>query len=186
MAIKQLVIVATAMLLNGIDLSTTTAQTHAISLDFIHELKLTNVKAEFVTFKDRQALRVTDAAVSDNEQHGYAMLPGVEFQDGVIEVDLAGEPGPGAEEFARGFVGIGFRMVPDGSRFECIYLRPTIGRAEGVNPVPLPKPAGCEFERRDARYRETGRLSLMGACLGRPQPRWWAIRREDWASASRS
>jgi hypothetical protein len=130
MAIKQLVIVTTAMLLNGIDLSTTTAQTHAISLDSIQELTLTNVKAEFVTFKGRQALRVTDGAVSVNEQHGYAMLPGVEFQDGVIEVELAGEPGPGAEEFARGFVGIGFRMVPDGSRFECIYLRPTNGRAE--------------------------------------------------------
>lgn len=37
---------------------------------------------------------------------------------------------PGAAEGARGFVGITFRVSPNGSRFECIYLRPTNGRAE--------------------------------------------------------
>jgi len=31
---------------------------------------------------------------------------------------------------ARGFVGIAFRVSLNGSRFECIYLRPTNGRAE--------------------------------------------------------
>jgi hypothetical protein len=33
-------------------------------------------------------------------------------------------------EGARGFVGIAFRAAADGSKFECIYLRPTNGRAE--------------------------------------------------------
>jgi hypothetical protein len=59
-----------------------------------------------------------------------AILPKTDFQDGVIEVDLAGEPGPGAGEGARGFVGVAFRIAPDQSRFECIYLRPTNGRAD--------------------------------------------------------
>jgi hypothetical protein len=106
-----------------------TAQT--IPIDSPDQLKLVNVKAESVTFKGRKALRVRDVAPPDFGDEGrLAILPKTDFQDGVIEVDLAGEPGPGAGEGARGFVGVAFRIAPDQSRFECIYLRPTNGRAD--------------------------------------------------------
>ena len=102
-----------------------------IPLDSPDQLKLVNVKAEAVTFKGRKALRVHDAAPPDLGDEGrLAILPNTDFQDGVIEVDLAGEPRAGAGEGARGFVGIAFRVAADQSRFECIYLRPTNGRAE--------------------------------------------------------
>ena len=105
-------------------------QAQTISLD-TEQLKLVNVKAEMITFKGRKALRVRDAAAPGTGDEGrLAILPKTDFQDGIIEVDLAGEPGPGAGEGARGFVGIAFRVAPDQSRFECIYLRPTNGRAE--------------------------------------------------------
>lgn len=58
------------------------------------------------------------------------ILTATNFADGVIEVDLAGRPGSGAVEAARGFVGVAFRVAADVSRFECFYLRPTNGRAE--------------------------------------------------------
>jgi hypothetical protein len=117
-------IFATASALPGV-------QTHTISLDSTDQLKLVNVKAETVTFKGRKALRVRDAAPSGTGDEGrLAVLPNTDFQDGIIEIDLTGEPGPGAAEGARGFVGIAFRVAPDQSRFECIYLRPTNGRAE--------------------------------------------------------
>jgi hypothetical protein len=106
-------------------------QAQTISLDSTELLKLVNVKAEAITFKGRKALRVRDAAAPGTGDEGrLAILPKTDFQDGIIEVDLAGEPGPGAGEGARGFVGIAFRVAPDQSRFECIYLRPTNGRAE--------------------------------------------------------
>ncbi len=102
-----------------------------ISLDSPDQFKLINVKAETVTFKGRKALRVSDAALAGAGDEGrLVVLPKTDFQDGIIEVDLAGEPGPGAGEGARGFVGVAFRIAPDQSRFECIYLRPTNGRAE--------------------------------------------------------
>ena len=108
-----------------------TLQAQTISLDSLDQLKLVNVKAETVTFKGRKALRVLDAAKPGSGDEGrLVILPKTEFQDGVIEVDLAGEPGPGAAEGARGFVGVAFRVAADQSRFECIYLRPTNGRAE--------------------------------------------------------
>jgi len=102
-----------------------------ISLTSPGQLKPVNVKVETVTFKGRKALRVLDAAPPDSGDEGrLVILSKTDFQDGVIEVDLAGEPGPGAGEGARGFIGVAFRVAPDQSRFECIYLRPTNGRAE--------------------------------------------------------
>lgn len=102
-----------------------------VSLDAMDQLKLVNVKAEPVNFKGRKALRVSDAAAAGTGDEGrLVILPKTDFQDGIIEVDLAGEPGPGAGEGARGFVGMAFRVAPDASRFECFYLRPTNGRAE--------------------------------------------------------
>jgi len=65
-----------------------------------------------------------------NEDRVAVLLTPNSFHDGTIEADLAGEPGPGAFEAARGFVGIAFRVAPDVSKFECFYLRPTNGRAD--------------------------------------------------------
>jgi hypothetical protein len=98
----------------------------SLSLHSADGLTLRRVKAEPVTYKGRKAIRIT----SDGGENGFAIVAGPEFQDGTIEVDLAGEPGPGAQSQARGFVGVAFRMAPDASRFELIYLRPTNGRAD--------------------------------------------------------
>lgn len=109
----------------------TISHAQTISLDPVDQFKLVNVKVETVTFKGRSALRVSDAAPAGIGDEGrLVVLPKTEFQDGTIEIDLAGEPGPGAGEGARGFVGLAFRVAPDQSRFECIYLRPTNGRAD--------------------------------------------------------
>ena len=105
-------------------------QTQSIPLNSPDQLKLVNVKAEAVTFKDRKALRVSEAPSGVGNAEALVVLPKTDFQDGTIEVDLAGEPGQGAAEGARGFVGIAFRVAADQSRFECFYLRPTNGRAD--------------------------------------------------------
>ena len=108
-----------------------TVQAQTVSLDSPDQLKQINVKVETVAFKGRKALRVRDAAPAGSGDEGrLVVLPKTDFQDGIIEVDLTGEPGPNASETARGFVGIAFRLAADQSRFECIYLRPTNGRAE--------------------------------------------------------
>lgn len=122
-------LLAATLIIFAIAFTVVHAQT--VSLDSPDHLKLVNVKTETVTFKARKALRVRDAAPPDSGDEGrLVILPKTDFQDGVIEVDLAGEPGPGAGEGARGFIGVAFRVAPDQSRFECIYLRPTNGRAE--------------------------------------------------------
>ena len=106
-------------------------QTQKFPLTSTQGIKPVNVKAEVVTYKGRRGLQVTDAAPPELGDEGrLAVLTDTEFQDGTIEVDLTGEPLPNAGEGARGFVGVAFRVNADQSRFECIYLRPTNGRAE--------------------------------------------------------
>ena len=60
----------------------------------------------------------------------FVRLPGITFSNGTIEVEVAGRPLPDAPPAARGFIGVAFRIADDLSSFECIYLRPTNGRAD--------------------------------------------------------
>jgi hypothetical protein len=108
------------------------AQTRAITLplDSTEGLKPINAKVESVTYKGRKALRVTDSAPEGTSDDGrLVVVTGSQFEDGLIEVDVAGDRIPGAAEAARGFVGIAFRVAPDGPPFEAFYLRPYNGRS---------------------------------------------------------
>ena len=71
---------------------------------------------------------VPGADVPDDPK--FAMIDGLEFHDGTIEVEVAGKLLPDAPEQARGFIGVAFRIAPDLSAFECMYIRPTNGRAQ--------------------------------------------------------
>jgi hypothetical protein len=109
------------------------AQTRAIKLplDSAEGLKPVNVKVEPVAYKGRKALRVTDDAPAGTSDAGrLVIVKGSEFQDGAVEVELTGDRVPGAGEGARGFVGVAFRVAPDGPPFEVFYLRPYNGRSE--------------------------------------------------------
>jgi hypothetical protein len=85
-------------------------------------LELHGVKAETVEYLGRKAIRLT--TVSQNDESGSAFLPGVDFQDGTIEADVAVHitTPPGVR--MPGFSGIGFRAKADGSEYEVFYLRP--------------------------------------------------------------
>ena len=109
------------------------AQTTALKLplDSTEGLKAVNTKIEAVTYKGRKALRVTDTAPEGTSDGGrLVVLTGSQFEDGVIEVDVAGDRIPGASEVARGFVGVAFRVAQDATAFEAFYLRTYNGRSE--------------------------------------------------------
>ena len=133
--IKQPGVLLIALLTMALSTGFTQVKPTTVSLDNPSEMQFRNVKTEQVTYKGRKALRVTDAAppnVADGIQ--LVILNKTEFQDGVIEIELAGEPAANAGEGARGFVGVAFRVnldaAKDAARYECFYLRPTNGRTD--------------------------------------------------------
>jgi hypothetical protein len=79
------------------------------------------LRAEAVKYLGRSCVRIT----MEGEDHdGLAMLQGTDFQDGVIEADIAlKRTMPPGVRFP-GFVGIAFRARPDASHYELFYLRP--------------------------------------------------------------
>jgi Domain of Unknown Function (DUF1080) len=132
---KQPVFILIAVLALALNTGFTQNKTITIPLDNLNEMDPRNVKMEQVTYKGRKALRALDAAaanVADGIQ--LVILNKTEFQDGVIEVELTGEPAANAGAGARGFVGVAFRVAAeagkDATKYECFYLRPTNGRAD--------------------------------------------------------
>lgn len=122
---------AAAILLAALSCS---AQTKSLTLDSASGLTLHNTVATPVSFKGKKAIRLTAASGAGggdaNRQDHLAILNGLDFTNGMIEADLAGEPGPGAAGGARGFVGVAFRVQSDRKTYDCFYLRPTNGRAD--------------------------------------------------------
>jgi len=80
------------------------------------------VKFEPATYQGQKAMLVT--TLSNDDKAGFGLLPGIDFQDGTIEVDVAVKvlTPPGVR--MPGFTGLMFRSKPDGSEYELFYLRP--------------------------------------------------------------
>jgi hypothetical protein len=72
---------------------------------------------------------IKDPAVTESDEPTFAELKGIDFKNGTIEIKVLSRLLPNAPESARGFIGIAFRINDSNSKFECIYIRPTNGRA---------------------------------------------------------
>lgn len=130
-----------------------------LALDSTDGLELVNVQAEPGSLDGREGLKVSgDPQViaaanakrrelrAEMEARGeqlrgpgafeslrtnhLAIVAGVEFGNGTIELEVAGQPAPGAQGGARGFVGVAWRLQDDKKTYDCFYLRPTNGRSD--------------------------------------------------------
>jgi hypothetical protein len=109
----------------------------AFPLDSTKGLQPQGVQISAVTYQGRKAIKVisspekaAEIAAQKSGSGGIVILPGTSFHNGTIEVDVSGQPRAGAPGDARGFVGVGFRLTPDAAKYECVYIRPTNGRAD--------------------------------------------------------
>jgi hypothetical protein len=97
---------------------------------------LSGVSIEEVPYGGQRAGRMTmppeanqDPETEQLSDRNYmAWLP-LDFQNGIIEVDILSELAPSAPGYARGFIGLAFR-IDDSGQFESIYLRPTNSTAD--------------------------------------------------------
>src|SRR5216684_1027934 len=119
---------AVTVLVSGCLLAETPARVQVFPLRTADGLITQKVKTEAVKYLGRESVRIT---VEGEDRDGMALLPGTDFQDGVIEADIAlkSTTPPGVR--FPGFVGIAFRARPDGSHYEMFYLRP--GNADAAD-----------------------------------------------------
>lgn len=102
---------------------------NSYQLNDLSKLELFNLNAELVAYRGRLALQLVERDATSEEQC-IAIIKDSTFKNGVIETEIAGIPKADAFEGARGFVGIAFRVQPQGKQFEYFFIRPTNGRAD--------------------------------------------------------
>ena len=69
-----------------------------------------------------------DSTVKLYDEPTFIKVKNIEFKDGTIEVNVLSKFLPNAPDWARGFIGIAFRINNDNSKFEGMYIRPSNGR----------------------------------------------------------
>lgn len=106
--------------------SAPTPKTQTFALSETKGLVERNVKLEPVTYQSRKAVRLTKNSGDD----GLAILPDVDFRDGVIEADLALKVTTQPGVRMPGFIGIAFRVQPDALHYELFYIRPGNSRSD--------------------------------------------------------
>ena len=95
-------------------------------------VKARNVTVKAVRYRDSDALEVRQTGPYRGfDTDTFAFVPGLDFHDGTIEVDVAGSSLADAPANARGFIGVAFRIDEQGGTFGCegLYIRPSNGRA---------------------------------------------------------
>lgn len=91
-------------------------------------LELRNVLATAGEHRGRKAVRIVE--VPGVRAETIAIVTGSDFEDGTIELELAGQVLAGAPPTSRGFVGVAFRVDPKSLAYDSFYLRPENGRAD--------------------------------------------------------
>jgi hypothetical protein len=107
--------------------ASTTVLAGDIPLLDVTKLELKNAQAEVSRYRGSPAIKLEIHGQDAGD--GYAIVKGTRFRNGTINLDVAGAPSKAAGDFARGFIGVNFRIQADRAHWENIYIRPTNGRA---------------------------------------------------------
>jgi hypothetical protein len=82
-------------------------------------------------FMGKAVLKVIkDSTVKDVDEPTFVKMKGIIFKNGTIEVKVVSKLLKNAPEFARGFIGIAFRVNDNNTKYESIYIRPLNARVD--------------------------------------------------------
>jgi hypothetical protein len=88
----------------------------------------------FATIEKVEGIEVVrarkDPKIEAVDEPTFVKLAESDFKNGIIEVSVLSKLLADAPDYARGFIGVAFRIDEHNSKFECIYIRPANGRAE--------------------------------------------------------
>jgi len=101
----------------------------AALLDSPDKLQVLNGTAERASYQGRDAVKFVPLRGHEHyDEEMMAIVPGTDFEDGTIEIDVSGAPRAGSTAGAKGFVGLAFRVQNNGKASELFYNRPVNGR----------------------------------------------------------
>ncbi len=93
-------------------------------------LEAVNVRISFEKMNSKNAVKaIKDSSIKEFDEPTFIKIKNLNFQNGTIEVKVLSKLLKNVPAFARGFIGIAFRINDDNTKYESIYLRPTNARA---------------------------------------------------------
>ena len=94
------------------------------------------------TMDGEDVIRVVKAdKIMQFDENTIVKLKNCDFHNGTIKVKMLSRLLPDAPDFARGFIGIVYRVNDNNSEFESFYIRPT----NGMTDDPVRKSHGCQY-----------------------------------------
>jgi hypothetical protein len=105
-------------------------QIHAqsISLDKSN-IEAVNVFTTAEKLSGKNVIKVIkDTSVRAFDEPTFVKIKGVDFKNGIIEIKVLSRLLKNAPDFARGFIGVAFRVNDSNTKYESIYLRPVNAR----------------------------------------------------------
>ncbi len=96
-----------------------------------NNLVANQVSLSFEKLEGKKVVKVIkDSTVKAVDEATFVRLKNLDFKDGTIEITVLSRLLKSAAPSDRGFIGLAYRINADNSKFECMYIRPTNGRAE--------------------------------------------------------
>jgi hypothetical protein len=102
----------------------------SIALDK-NNIEPVNVSLSIAKVMGKQAIKVIkDSTIKGADEPTFVRIKGISFKNGTIEVKVLSRLLKDAPDFARGFIGIAFRINDSNTKYESIYIRPVNARVD--------------------------------------------------------
>jgi hypothetical protein len=122
---KVLLIIFSFLVINSLSLQ---GQTFKFDKN---KLEAVNVSLSIEKLMGKEVIKVIkDSAVKDVDEPTFVKIKGIDFKNGTIEVKVLSRLLKNAPDFARGFIGVAFRINDSNSKYESIYIRPVNARVD--------------------------------------------------------
>jgi hypothetical protein len=96
-----------------------------------NKLEAVDVSMSLEKLKNKEVIKVMkDSGVKEFDEPTFVKIKGVNFKNGTIEVKVLSRLLKNAPDFARGFIGIAFRINDSNTKYESIYIRPVNARVD--------------------------------------------------------
>lgn len=94
-------------------------------------LEPVNVSLSMEKVMGKKAVKaIKDSSIKEVDEPTFIKIKGLDFTNGTIEVKVLSRLLPDAPDFARGFIGIAFRINDSNTKYENIYIRPANARVD--------------------------------------------------------
>ena len=96
-----------------------------------NNIEAVNVTMSIEKLMGKEVVKVIkDSSVKQADEPTFVKIKGINFKNGTIEVKVLSRLLKDAPAFARGFIGIAFRINDSNTKFESIYIRPVNARVD--------------------------------------------------------